>query len=385
MEVKKIRSLFPMLQQDIVYLDNGALVQKPISVINAMNDFYTKYSISNRTSDSKLGIFVNDKINQTKRMCAQLIDAFEDEIIFNSGTTEGLNYSAQILTDLVSEGEEIIISQYNHSSHIIPWIELGKRKKLKLVFSKDIISDINAKTKIICLTQVNNNFNIEINLQEVKKCADKVNAIIVNDVAQAISHEKVSSKYADIIAFSANKFFGPTGLGVLYVKQSLLNKIESKKYGGGAVDRIEKDGSWKRSRSVSQHEPGTLNIAAIFGLYEAIVFFNSLDLKLMQNYLFDLSKYLHLELHKLSNIKIYSNPGDNIVLIDVINSTAQDVASYLGHKNIYVRSGLFCAKYLEHIIDKPLLRISLHFYNNKADVDTLIKALKEGGDFLDFL
>ena len=115
-----IRNEFPMLQNDLIYLDSSALVQKPNSVINAINDFYTKYSISNRTSDSKLGILVNNKIEDTREKVANLLNATKDEIIFNSGTTEGLNYIAQLLAPLINNGDEILISKYNHSSHIIP-------------------------------------------------------------------------------------------------------------------------------------------------------------------------------------------------------------------------------------------------------------------------
>lgn len=385
MNIKKIREQFPMLKNDLIYLDSGALVQKPISVINAINDFYTKYSISNRTSDSKLGVLVSRKIEQVKKMSAQLLDATENEIILNSGTTDGLNYSAQILESLINENDEIIISSYNHSSHMIPWIELSKRTKANIIFTNDVLSSVNNKTKLICITQLNNTFNIPIDLENLKKRANEVGAIVINDAAQAISHEKVSSKYADIIAFSTNKFFGPTGLGVLFINKQVQEKIKSKKYGGGSVDTIKLNGDWTRKTSIIQHEPGTLNLAGIFGFYEALIFFQNLNLSDTQKYLKNLSIYCYDELSKIKNVNIHSKRGDSIILIDINNIPSQDVASYLGHKNIYVRSGFFCAKYLPNLIDKSLIRISLHIYNNKEDINTLVKTLKNGGDFLDFL
>lgn len=384
-EMERVREQFPMLEQDIVYLDSAALVQKPLSVIKAVNDFYSKFCISNRTSDSYLGIFVEKRIKETRNLVANLLDAETNEIIFNSGTTEGLNYSASILYDLVNEDDEILISKYNHSSHIIPWIELAKQKKAKIVFSDNLLKDVNSGTRIICLTQVNNNFNIKIDLRLLKEKANECNSIIVNDAAQAISHQKVSSQFSDVIAFSSNKIFGPTGLGVLYVNKKLLQKISSKKYGGGSVNYIKLNGDWKRKGSISQHEPGTLNLGAIFGFHEALIFFNSLDKKSMQKYLLDLSNYAYDKLIKIKNVKIESRRGDSIILFNVLSSTSQDVSSYLGHKKIYVRSGFFCAQYLNNIIDQSLIRVSLHIYNNKDDINKFIKVLSEGNDFLDFL
>ncbi len=384
MNHNKLRNLFPMLKNDIVYLDSGALVQKPLQVINAINEFYNKYSISNRTSDSKIGIIVSQKIDQTREKVAELLNCSKEQIIFNSGTTEGLNYSANLLSQIIKEDDEILISKYNHSSHMIPWIELAKNKKAKVIFSNDLIKDINSKTKIIAYTQVNNTFNIKIDIKKLNKKAAQYNSIIVNDAAQAISHEKVDSKYSDFIAFSSNKLFGPTGLGVLYVSNKILDKVESKKYGGGSVDYVKKDGSWKSRSSIVKHEPGTLNLEGIFGFYEALVFFESLDKKWLTKYLNDLSIYAHTKLKTVKDIYLNSKPGDSIILFNIKNIPSQDVASYLGHKDIYVRSGLFCAQYLDHM-EGPQVRVSIHVYNNKKDIDRLVKALKQGGDFLDFI
>lgn len=385
MNNNEIRKLFPMLKNDIVYLDNGALVQKPQSVIDAILDFYTKYSVSNRTSDSEIGIIIGQKIDQTRELVANLINCKPNEIMFNSGTTEGLNYCSQLLEQLLNEDDEIIIWKYNHSSHMVPWIEIAKNKKAKVIFSDNIIDDINEKTKIICYTQITNNFNIKIDIKDVYKKAKLFNSIVVNDAAQAISHEKVDASYCDALAFSSNKLFGPTGLGVLYVSDEILKKVNSKKFGGGSLDKVNKDGTWKPKDAISKHEPGTLHLAGIFGLYEAIKFFNTLDLEQLQKYLYDLSCYAFEKLSKLDNIKVVSNKGDSIILLEVKNTTSQDLASYLGHKKIYVRSGVFCAQYLHHIIENPLVRVSLHIYNNKEDIDTLYKTIKEGGDFIDFL
>lgn len=385
-KIKNLREEFPMLQQDLVYLDSGALVQKPQMVIDAINDFYTKYAISNRTSDSILGIQTEQMITNVRMKTAKLLNVHWSQIFFNSGTTEGLNYAAQLLAQLIEPDDQILISPYNHTSHIIPWVEIAKQKQAKVIFSEDFLKDLNEKTKIICYTQINNTFNNSVDLKTLKAKAKQFGSIIVNDAAQAISHEQVDGQDADIITFSTNKFFGPTGLGIIYINDKILNAVWPKKYGGGAVQSIAKDGSWKpNDQHFQRHEPGTLNLAAIYGFNKALDFFNSFKLSEMQTYLKELTNYAHQQLAKLDNIEIKSKPDDLIILFDVLNSSAQEVSSYLGHKNIYVRSGWFCAKYLENILERPLIRVSLHLYNNKSDIDKLVKAIKNGGDFLGFI
>lgn len=382
---QKIREQFPMLKNDLVYLDSGALVQKHINVINAELDFYTKYCVSNRTSDSKLGIYTNNIVNETRELCAKLLECNADQIILNSGTTEGLNYSSLLLKDFINENDEILISQYNHSSNIIPWVEIAKEKKAKIVFSSNLINDINNKTKIICFSQLTNNFTENINIKELYQKAKKFSAFLINDAAQAISHEKVSAKYSDIIAFSGNKLFASTGIGVLYVSYDILNNANSKKFGGGAIAKLEKDGSWTSKNSIIKHEPGTLNLAGIFGLNAALKWFLSLDLKEIKQYLYSLSSYAYEKINQLPNAKVVSKKGDAIILIEFENISSQDVASYLGHRDIYVRSGVFCAQYLKHIVNNPLIRLSIHIYSNKEDIDKFVKEVKKGGDFLDFV
>ncbi len=380
-----IKNQFPMLQNDLIYLDSSALVQKPESVIKAINDFYTKFSISNRTSDSKIGILVNNKIEDTRQKVANLLNASKDEIIFNSGTTEGLNYIAQLLVSLIKKDDEILISKYNHSSHIIPWIEISKITEAKIIFSDNLINDINNKTKIIAFTQSNNNFQQKINIQDLSNKAKKYQALIINDAAQAISHEEVNAKYFDAITFSSNKFFGPTGLGILYINKNLLTKIKSKKYGGGTVEKIEENGQWTRKPSIIQHEAGTLNLSAIFGFYEALVFYENIDKEAMKKYLKDLSIYAHKKLRNIKDIVVLSKSEDFIILFEVKNISAQDISSYLGHKNIYVRSGYFCAQYLQYVHNNPTIRVSLHIYNDKKDIDVLCDLLNHKEDFLDFI
>ncbi|WP_238523095.1 aminotransferase class V-fold PLP-dependent enzyme [Mycoplasma crocodyli] len=222
-------------------------------------------------------------------------------------------------------------------------------------------------------------------MEKIYKKAKKYNSILINDAAQAIAHEKVSFNSCDVIAFSANKFYGPTGLGVLGIKSELLRKVSPSKFGGGSVANINKDNSWTLKDTITIFEPGTPDLAGIYMFNESLNFFDSIGYKRTNAILDDLSIYLHNELSKLDNIDLYSKPGDKIALINVKNVNAQDVATYLGDKNIYTIAGIFCAPYLRNIkSDNSYLRISLAIYNNYDDIDKLVNELKNGGDFLEF-
>ncbi|UVD81944.1 aminotransferase class V-fold PLP-dependent enzyme [Mycoplasma iguanae] len=383
--MKDYRHLFPMAEK-ITYLDNSALVLKPISVIEAGNDFYTNYSISPRTADSRLGIEVNQKIEETRAMTADLIDGYPEEIIFTSGTTESLNLFAQMSQQFLKEDDEILISSYNHSSNIIPWIEVAKNTKSKIIYSENILEDINSKTKIVTLSQVTNNINQFFDMDAIYQKVQENGAILINDAAQAVAHEKITFENSDIIAFSANKLYGPTGLGVLAIKKELLQLLKPTKFGGGAVNEIIDSNQWTAKEGVKAFEPGTINIAAVWQFHAAIKFFTEIGLDYVQEKLSSIAKYLYDQLSKIQNVEIASKRGDFLTLFNIKGFNSQDIASYLGHKDIYVRAGTFCSKLIPYITQRSsFVRISLAIYNNKSDIDTLIKAIKEGlgGGFLD--
>ncbi|MGZ9428848.1 aminotransferase class V-fold PLP-dependent enzyme [Mycoplasma sp. 1012] len=379
------KKLFPMLSK-ITYFDNAALSQKPLSVIEAGVDFYSNYSISTRTSDSKIGIQVLKKVETVRKKIAKLIDAKKYEIIFTSGTTESINVFALMSKQFLKANDEILLSFYNHSSNIVPWIEIAKELNLKVKYSKNLLEDINKNTKIICYSQVTNNINQNFNSTEIYKKAKEVKAIVFNDAAQAIAHDKVSFKNSDIVVFSANKMYGPTGLGVLAIKSKILNKINPVIFGGGAVEKIDKSNNWTRKSGISAFEPGTMNLAAIWQLDKAIDLINEVSIEKIHNLNLEVANYLYDQLSTIEGINISSKRGDFITLFNIKQYAPQDIASYLGHKDIYVRSGNFCSKLLSEVENENnYVRISVAFYNDKTDVDKLVQALKEGGDFLSFI
>lgn len=381
----KYRHDFPMANK-VTYLDNAALVLKPQSVIDAGVEYYSDFSISNRTSDSKMGILISNKIEDTRKQIALLIDASVDEVIYSSGTTESLNLFAKMISDSLTTNDEILLSFYNHSSNIIPWIEIAKKNQCTIKYSKNIIDDINNKTKIVALSQVTNNINQHFDLDQIFAQAKKYGAIVVNDAAQAISHQKVSLNNSDVICFSANKMYGPTGLGVLAIRKGLLNSISPAKFGGGAVNKIDLQNNWEAKMGVKAFEPGTLNIAGIWQFHAALNYFNNIGLQNIEQYLTNLAYYAYDQLSQVPNIEIRSTRGDFIILFNIKNFNAQDIASFLGHQDIYVRAGTFCAKMIDYIEEqKSYVRVSLAIYNNQDDIDKLVNTILKGGDFLDFL
>ena len=387
-----VRKKFPMLinNKKLIYFDNAALALKPKMVIKAGNDFYEKYSISSRTADSKLGVYTIHKIDETREHIAKLVDANSSEVIFSSGTTDSLNMIARMLTKIVDKGQ-ILLSYFNHSSNIIPFIELfSQNKDIKINYfsdQKDLLSLIDKDTKIVALSQITNNFNVKYDLKTIYKKCKKYGTILINDAAQAIAHERVSLNSCDVIAFSANKLYGPTGMGALIIKNELKSRLEPVKWGGGQVHDIDYC-SWTPNNSNAKFEPGTANLAGIFQFDAAIDFVNKIGYRKIKEYENALAEYLYDELSKLNDVEIRSSRGDTITLFNIKNIPTQDVASYLGNeKGIYVRAGKFCAQMLSKLPNfaNSYIRVSLSIYNNKEDIDKLISALKEGGDFIEFL
>ncbi|QJR43960.1 aminotransferase class V-fold PLP-dependent enzyme [Mycoplasma miroungirhinis] len=382
------KNRFPMLinNPDLVYFDNAALSLKPDVVCEAGNDFYTKYSVSTRTKDSKLGHKTSTFIYQTREKLASLLDADENNVIFTSGSTESLNQIAMMIEDIVEDGDEILFSIFNHASNVLPFFYYLQNKNITYKYFSDqqeLLNMISSKTKIICLSQITNNLNIDYNLDEIYQLCLKNDAFLINDAAQAIGYKKVTIKNSDAIIMSANKFYGPTGLGTMIFSKRLFHKLRPKKFGGGASKYL----NYTDSLSPLAFEPGTHNYAGIFQLNAALDFVFAIGLENINKKVNYISHLLHNKLKLLDNVILYSKPGDSICLFNVKNVASQDVASYLGNNSIYVRSGTFCAWFMENISEfhGTYVRISLAFYNDESDVDKLIAKLKTGGDFIDYL
>ncbi|WP_215737829.1 cysteine desulfurase [Mesomycoplasma hyorhinis] len=383
--MKSYKKQFPILKT-ITYFDSAALVQKPLSVIRAGAEFYTKFAINNHSKNSKLGLIIEEKIATVRKKIAKLIQAQSDEIIFTSGTTESINLFALMIQSQIKANDEILLSKYNHTSNLIPWFNIAKATKAKIVLSNNLEKDINKKTKIIAYSQKTNNINIIFDQAKIYNLALKNKAIVVNDATQAINSQEVNFNYFDVVAFSTNKLYGPTGLGILAIKKPLLDTLEPIKTGGGTISTIIDSQNWNYYNNVNKFEAGTLNLSAIWEFENALNLIETIGIANIKNYLKKLSFYLFDQLSQIENIQIYSKRGDSIILFNINNIPAQDISSYLGHNDIYVRSGTFCAPLISQILNQDsFVRVSLALYNDKKDVDKLVEYLKKYEGFLDFV
>lgn len=379
---------FPMLKKDLVYFDNAATTFKPYRVINKMNEYYLDYNANSHRGDYDISFKVDDEIDYTRDLVKCFINARrKEEIIFTRNTTDSINtiVFGYFLNNLDS-GDEIILSSSEHASNILPWLILSIKKNVKVVFVdsvneklniNDLVSKINSKTKVISLAQVTNVSGDVRDIKKITSIAHKYGILVVVDAAQSAPHMKidVSDMDADFLAFSAHKMCGPTGLGVLYGKSELLNKMIPYSYGGGMNETYDEN-KLKLLPLPYRFEAGTPNLSAIVGFSETIKFLNEIGMDNIQRHVKYLRRYLVKRLKEISYVKIYNEDCEGAsVIINVDGLLSGDVGLYLNTKKICVRSGKHCAKMGDNKEDT--VRISLYFYNTYEEIDLLIDALKD--------
>lgn len=379
---------FPMLKKDLVYFDNAATTFKPYRVINKMNEYYLDYNANSHRGDYDISFKVDDEIDYTRDLVKCFINARrKEEIIFTRNTTDSINtiVFGYFLNNLDS-GDEIILSSSEHASNILPWLILSIKKNVKVVFVdsvneklniNDLVSKINSKTKVISLAQVTNVSGDVRDIKKITSIAHKYGVLVVVDAAQSAPHMKidVSDMDADFLAFSAHKMCGPTGLGVLYGKSELLNKMIPYSYGGGMNETYDEN-KLKLLPLPYRFEAGTPNLSAIVGFSETIKFLNEIGMDNIQRHVKYLRRYLVKRLKEISYVKIYNEDCEGAsVIINVDGLLSGDVGLYLNTKKICVRSGKHCAKMGDNKEDT--VRISLYFYNTYEEIDLLIDALKD--------
>lgn len=379
---------FPMLKKDLVYFDNAATTFKPYRVINKMNEYYLDYNANSHRGDYDISFKVDDEIDYTRDLVKCFINARrKEEIIFTRNTTDSINtiVFGYFLNNLDS-GDEIILSSSEHASNILPWLILSIKKNVKVVFVdsvneklniNDLVSKINSKTKVISLAQVTNVSGDVRDIKKIVSIAHKYGILVVVDAAQSAPHMKidVSDMDADFLAFSAHKMCGPTGLGVLYGKSELLNKMIPYSYGGGMNETYDEN-KLKLLPLPYRFEAGTPNLSAIVGFSETIKFLNEIGMDNIERHVKYLRRYLVKRLKEISYVKIYNEDCEGAsVIINVDGLLSGDVGLYLNTKKICVRSGKHCAKMGDNKEDT--VRISLYFYNTYEEIDLLIDALKD--------
>ncbi len=371
--------------EDSIYLDSSAGALKPRQVIEAGINFYENYSINPHSVDSKKGVWLSEKIKEIRKTTAEFSNASPEEIIFTSGTTEGLNRIADMLTAKLKSGDEIIVTSLNHAANVIVWIELAKKTGAKLVWSETIFDAITDNTKLIALAEVNNTIEVERDMEEIYKVANAKNILVVNDAAQSISHKPVNSKWADFTVYSSNKLYGPTGFGVLIMSTKLQKELPLVRFGGGANATFSKE-SWIPHEGFAAREPGTPNTAGILMHGAALDYINEIGMENIIKYEDEIAEYGHDQIASIKDVKIASKRGDKNIIFNIGNLNSQDIVSYLGHRGIILRAGQHCVRLIQEATGEPSwMRASIGLYTEKSDFDKMVEEIKNGGDFLDFI
>ena len=384
---------FEMLNSDIVYLDSAATSLKPRVVVDAICDYYNNYSANSHRGDYDLSLKVDEKIDKTRELVRDFINAKSvKEIAFTSGATAALNQIVFGYFELyLRECDEVMITEAEHASNALPWFELQSKKhvyvdKIPLtpdhkVTLENIKKHINPKTKVISLALVTNAIGDLRPMKKIIDFAHKKGIIVVIDACQAVPHMKVDVQElgADFMVFSGHKMCGPTGIGVLYAKETFMNAMYPTVFGGGMNVYFESDGIRKYNNIPTRFEAGTLNIAGIIGLGAAIEYLNKIGMDNIHKYEIKLKNYAIKRLKEIDKIKIYNeNTDSGIIIFNLDDIFAQDLAIYLNKYNICVRAGNHCAKMVHNLIDvNNTVRVSLYFYNDTSDIDKLIEALKK--------
>jgi len=391
------REDFPILSNNLVYLDNGATTLKPKVVIDKITEYYSSYSANAHRGDYDISLKVDNEYEKTRDLVKKFINASSrKEIIFTSGTTESINMIAfGFFKDYLEENEEIIITKSEHASNVIPWFKIAKDNKLIIKYidlddNYEVTIDnlkkiITPKTRVISLAGITNVLGDLRPLKDIIKTAHENNILVVVDGAQYVPHTKVDVRALDIdfLAFSAHKMCGPTGVGVLYGKENLLEKLAPHNYGGGMNESFDNLNEVYLKPLPTRLEAGTPNIAGVIGFGATIEYLNSIGLSNIRKYEHELGKYLFDNLSKIRHITIVNKKPSSIIAFNIDGIFSQDVAVYLNKYGICVRAGNHCAKILKDEVGvKNTVRVSLYFYNTKEEIDKIIDLLKDKNKIL---
>lgn len=395
-----IRKQFPILSRKIngkplVYLDNGATTQKPQSVLTAMDSFYKTSNANVHRGIHTLSEEATVKYEHAHRNVGDFIGASSfREIIFTRGTTESFNMLSRMLTQNLQRGDEIILTQAEHHSNLVPWQQLAAQKGLKLSFIplNTKTGELNwpafekmlsKKTKVVSLAHVSNVLGSIAPLKKISKLVHDTGAVLSVDAAQSVARLPIDVKRmgVDFLAFSGHKMYGPTGSGILYGRESLLADIEPVFYGGDMVREVHfAKSTW--NELPWKFEPGTPSITEGIGLSAAVDFLRSLPFENIYPHEQSLMKHTLNEFSNLSGISVYGPASPSaragVVSFNVKNVHAHDLSSLLNEDGIAIRAGHHCAMPLAGVLTIPAsARASFGVYNTKDDVDALVKGIQK--------
>ena len=391
-DVHKFRDDFPIFNDNkLVYLDSASTTQKPKSVIKSISNFYENYNANVHRGAYQIAELATKQYELARKQIAQFINANQDEIVFTKSTTEAINLIAYSLgMNDYNKGDEIIITEMEHHSNIIPWQIISKKFNLTLKYIplldngtldiESLPSLITKKTKLLSVTHMSNVLGSINPIKDIVNIAKKNNVEILIDAAQSISHIKIDVKKigCDYLVFSGHKIMAPTGVGVLYGNKKKLDNLSPFLGGGHMIKEVTMD-HFTYNDSPWKFEAGTPNIAQVIGLGEAIKYYNLHSNNGMHDYTNKLFNYLVKKLKSISDITLYPDSISSngpVISFSVNKMHAYDIAKLLDTFGICIRAGHHCA---QPILNKykvtSLNRVSIYFYNTKKDIDTFYESL----------
>ena len=389
-DVKEIRKDFPMLvnHPELIYFDNGATSLKPKCVIDAVNDFYMHHTSNVHRGDYAIAAQNDALYDETRKQVAKLINCTPDEVVYTHNVSQSMNQIAYGMGhDFLKAGDTVLISKVEHASNILPWFHLEQEHGIKVryiptddegnISIEEFEKCFDETVKAVSVAEVTNVLGSVQPVKQMCRIAHEHGAYMIVDGAQSVPHMPVDVRDLDIdfMGFSAHKMCGPGGVGILYGKKELLEKMTPMLYGGDMNARFYSNGEVILKDVPVKFEAGTPNIEGVIGTGEACRYLMQVGMDNIHQYEMELRAYFCEQLSKLDNIVIYNK--DNLsgpIDFNVKDVFAQDAASYLASKNIAVRSGNHCAKLLHEVIGTDqTLRASLYFYNTKEEVDRFVK------------
>ncbi|NQI70744.1 cysteine desulfurase [Streptococcus suis] len=402
MDLERIRKDFSILDQvvndePLVYLDNAATTQKPQQVLDVLADYYQKDNANVHRGVHTLSERATARYEAARQKVADFIQAKSSkEILFTRGTTTSLNWVAQFAKGILQPDQEVIISVQEHHSNIIPWQQACQQTgaKLRYVPLKDGELDVDSlksmlseKTKFVSLAHVSNVLGGVAPIGEIAELVHEVGAYLVVDGAQSVPHMAVNVQELDVdfYAFSGHKMLGPTGIGVLYGKEELLNLMSPVEFGGEMIDFVyEQSATWKELPW--KFEAGTPNIAGAVGLGAAIDYLTEIGMEAIQAHEAELVDYVFPKLQAIPGLTIYGSQDlskrTGVIAFNLDDLHPHDVATALDYEGVAVRAGHHCVQPLLRYLQVPAtVRASFYIYNTKADCDKLVEAIIKTKEF----
>ncbi len=391
-----VRKDFPVLDDEsVVYLDTAASSLKPHSVINKMDEYYKEYGVNVHRGVYGLSMKASDEYDEARNIVAKFLNAKSKEIVFTRGASSGLNFiAASYGLNNLSEGDEIITTELEHHSNLLPWInvasktkatlkyvELNKEGRITVEGFKKVLSD---KTKVVAITHVSNTMGYVTPIKEITELAHSVGAIVVVDSAQGVPHKKVDVVDLDVdfLAFSSHKMCGPTGVGVVYGKYNLLNNLEPFEFGGSMMDEVDYN-SMTFQDAPLKFEAGTPPIAEAIGLGEAIKYLENIGMENVLNHERELRDCVCNELEVIEGVNVLNKTAETgIILFNLEGVHPHDAISFFEEDNVCTRAGHHCASLMMKRFDfGSSLRASFYIYNNKSDCERFVAIVKKAREF----